>query len=39
MSSQLNEFATLGVIGKGSFSKVYKVLRKSDNLIYAMKKI
>lgn len=35
----LSEFEILSALGSGSYSKVYKVLWKRDNLVYAMKKI
>lgn len=33
------DFKVLETIGKGSFASVYKVLRKSDNKIYALKRV
>ena len=37
--SKLSEFVILEKIGKGSYSSVYKVRRKSDNTEYALKKV
>ncbi len=39
MQSQVSDFIILNKIGKGSYSTVYKVQRKSDMAYYAMKKI
>lgn len=33
------DFKEISILGSGSFGKVYKVLRKSDNKHYAMKKV
>lgn len=33
------DFKVMETIGKGSFASVYKVLRKSDNKIYALKRV
>ena len=33
------DFKVLETIGKGSFAHVYKVLRKSDNKVYALKRV
>ena len=33
------DFKILETIGKGSFASVYKVVRKSDNKIYALKRV
>ena len=38
-SSSLSDFEILSQLGKGSFGFVYKVRRKSDNIIYALKKV
>ena len=38
-TSTLREFDVLEKIGEGAFSSVYKVKRKSDGHIYAMKKV
>jgi NIMA (never in mitosis gene a)-related kinase len=35
----INDFEFLGELGKGSFGLVYKVRRKQDNNIYALKKV
>jgi NIMA (never in mitosis gene a)-related kinase 1/4/5 len=35
----LNDFFVLETIGKGSFATVHKVVRKSDNQIYALKRV
>ena len=35
----LSEFDTLGRLGDGAFSTVYKVKRKSDGQLYALKKV
>jgi serine/threonine protein kinase len=35
----LNDFRIMESIGKGSFASVYKVVRKSDNKVYAMKRV
>jgi NIMA (never in mitosis gene a)-related kinase len=35
----MQNFEKIQKIGQGSYSEVYKVLRKSDNQIYAMKKV
>lgn len=37
MSSKIEDFVVLKMIGKGSFGQVFKVLRKFDQEIYAMK--
>lgn len=34
-----DSFTTLGLIGHGSFSEVYKVRRAEDGKIYALKKV
>lgn len=35
----LRDFEQLEKIGKGSFAKVYKVRRRADGQIYALKKV
>lgn len=35
----MDNFIILEELGEGTFSKVYKVLRKNDSNIYAMKKV
>lgn len=35
----MNQFDILGKVGEGAFASVYKVKRKEDGMIYAMKKI
>jgi len=35
----MNSYTIKSRLGQGAFSTVYKVLRKKDNLEYAMKKI
>lgn len=35
----MKNFKVLNEIGKGAFSEVYKVMRISDGLIYAIKKV
>lgn len=37
--SGLQNFVVQKKLGEGSFSEVYLVLRKSDNIVYAMKKV
>lgn len=38
-TTTLMDFETVKMVGKGSFGEVYKVIRKSDQKVYAMKKI
>lgn len=38
-SSKINQFEVLKILGKGAFSKVYKVKKKSNDHFYAMKKV
>jgi NIMA (never in mitosis gene a)-related kinase 1/4/5 len=33
------DFRVLETVGKGSFASVYKVIRKSDNKVYALKRV
>lgn len=35
----LNDFIVLEKIGEGSYSSVHKIKKKSDNEIYALKKV
>lgn len=35
----LNDFVILEEIGKGSFGKVYKVMKRDTGIVYAMKKL
>ena len=35
----MDNFDILETMGEGTYSTVYKVLRKSDNTIYALKKV
>ena len=35
----MEDFEIISKLGTGSFSYVYKVRRRSDNTIYAMKKV
>ena len=35
--SQVSDFRFLKQLGAGSYSKVFKVLRKEDNKIYSLK--
>ena len=37
--SSLKEFKVINMLGQGSYSKVYKVLRIEDNKLYALKKV
>ncbi|EGR27158.1 protein kinase domain protein [Ichthyophthirius multifiliis] len=37
--TQLKDFEIINTLGEGSYSQVYKVKRKSDSQIYAMKKV
>jgi serine/threonine protein kinase len=37
--SSLKEFKVLCMLGQGSYSKVYKVLRSEDQKTYALKKV
>jgi len=39
MTDKLSEFQFLQKVGDGAYSQVYKVKRKGDNLIYALKKV
>ena len=38
-ASTLDDFQVVNIIGEGSYSKVFKVIRKLDGHIYAMKKV
>lgn len=38
-NSQLKEFEILAKLGEGAFGQVFKVRRKQDGEIYALKKI
>jgi serine/threonine protein kinase len=35
----LSDFRVVEALGKGSFASVYKVMRKSDNKVYALKRV
>jgi NIMA (never in mitosis gene a)-related kinase len=35
----MSDFEVIKQLGTGSFSSVYKVMRKSDRIIYALKKV
>jgi NIMA (never in mitosis gene a)-related kinase 1/4/5 len=35
----LSDFRVVESLGKGSFASVYKVMRKSDNKVYALKRV
>jgi serine/threonine protein kinase len=37
--SQLRDFEVLAKIGEGAYGQVFKVKRKVDGLIYAIKKV
>lgn len=37
--TKLNDFEVLSKLGEGSYSTVFKVIRKNTNAIYAMKKV
>ena len=37
--TNINDFEVLKLLGSGSFSNVYKVRRKTDGKMYAMKKV
>lgn len=39
LKMSLQEFEILNKLGDGAFSNVYKVRRKSDGVIYALKKV
>ena len=39
MASKLEDFEILTRLGEGAYSSVYKVKRKSDKQIYALKKV
>lgn len=39
MSGNISNFNILKKLGEGSFSEVFRVIRKSDNAEYAMKKV
>ena len=35
----MNEFTVMSKLGSGAFSDVFKVVRKSDQKLYALKKV
>ena len=35
----IDDFQVVQKLGEGSYSSVYKVIRKQDNLIYSLKKV
>eukprot|EP01039_Chlorochromonas_danica_P002454 gene2454-2689_t len=37
--SSMKQFKVVEMVGKGSFASVYKVIRKSDNKVYALKRV
>lgn len=37
--TRINDFEIKQKLGEGSYSQVYKVVRKSDQAVYAMKKV
>ena len=39
MSTTIEDFELLSRLGEGSYSSVYKVKRKSDQQVYALKKV
>lgn len=39
MSTSLEDFELISRLGEGAYSSVYKVKRKSDKQIYALKKV
>ena len=38
-SNRMLEFNVINKLGTGAFSEVFKVVRKSDNMTYALKKV
>lgn len=39
VSTSLKDFRQMALLGEGAYSAVYKILRLSDNKIYALKKV
>ncbi len=39
MLTSIKDFEVIRKLGDGSFSQVYQVLRRSDSLLYALKKV
>jgi NIMA (never in mitosis gene a)-related kinase len=37
--TSIEDFKIISKLGEGSYSSVYKVVRKQDNLIYSLKKV
>jgi NIMA (never in mitosis gene a)-related kinase 1/4/5 len=37
--TSMRDFKVISVCGKGAFANVYKVIRRSDNCVYALKKV